>query len=88
MQLYRPTSTEVSLAIANSVLPEVSKYVDVAVGIYAGGLRNQKLLAQIQQQIAVVKQYGYDYAIFSWKTSLGILRLANRTEKEKYLKAI
>ena len=88
MQLYRPTSNEVSLAIANSILPEVSKYVDVAIGIYAGSLKKQKPLAEIQQQIAVVKQYGYGYALFPWKTSLGILRLANRTEKEKYLKAI
>ena len=57
MQLYRPTSSEVSLAIANSILPEVSKYVDVAVGIYAGGLKLQKPLAEIQQQIAAVKQF-------------------------------
>lgn len=88
MQLYRPTSSEVALAIANSQLSQASQYVDVAVGIYAGGLTNQKSLAQIQQQIATVKQYGYGYAIFSWKTSLGIFRLSDRSEKEYYLKAI
>ncbi|MBE9042883.1 hypothetical protein IQ255_00430 [Pleurocapsales cyanobacterium LEGE 10410] len=61
MQLYRPTSQKVALAIADSILPEVSKYVDVAVVIYAGSLRNQKPLAEIQQQIAVAKQSGYDF---------------------------
>ena len=74
MQLYRPTSSEVALAIANSILPQVSNYADVAVGIYAGSLRKQKPLAEIQEQIATVKQYGYGYVIFPWKTSLGILR--------------
>ena len=88
MQLYRPTSLEVALAIDNSILSEVSKYVDVAVGIYAGSLKKQKPLAEIQQQIAVVKQYGHGYVIFPWESSLGILRLANRQEKEKYLEAI
>lgn len=88
MQLYRPTSSEVAFSIENSVLAEASQYVDVAVGLYAGGLRNQKPLAEIQQQIATVKKSGYGYAIFPWKTSLGILRLSKREEKEAYLKAI
>ncbi len=88
MQLYRQTSHEVALSIDNSILPEVSKYVNVAVGIYAGSWHNQKSLAEIQRQISVVKQYGYGYAIFAWKTSFGILRFANRREKETYLKAI
>ena len=87
MQLYRPTSSEVALAIDNSVLSKVSQYVDVAVGIYSGDLYKLKPLAEIQRQIAVVKQYGYGYAIFSWKTSLGILRFDRRQEKENYLKA-
>ncbi len=88
MQLYRQTSSEIALAIDNSILPEVSKYVDVAVGLYAGWWSKPKSLAEIQQQIAVVKQYGYGYVIFSWDNSLGILRLAKRQEKEKYLNAI
>ena len=88
MQLYRPTSADISLAIANSILPEVKQYVDVAVGIYAGSLRKQKPLAEIQQQIATVKQHGYGYVIFPWDTSLGILRFANRDRKAQYLRAI
>ena len=87
MQLYRPTSSEVALAIDNSILPKVAKYVDVAVGIYAGGWQKLKPLAEIQRQTAVVRQYGYGYAIFSWKTSLGILRFDSRQEKENYLQA-
>ena len=87
LQLYRPTSSEVALAIENSILPEVKQYVDVAVGIYAGGWQNRKSLAEIQRQIAVVKKYGYGYAIFSWKTSLGILRRDSRQRKEQYLRA-
>ena len=87
LQLYRPTSSEVALAIDNSILSKVSKYVDVAVGIYAGDLYELKPLAEIQRQIAVVKEYGYGYAIFSWKSSLGILRFDSRQEKENYLKA-
>ena len=88
MQLYRPTSPEVKLAIANSILPEVSKYVDVAIGIYAGGLTQPKSLPEIQSQIDIVKQTGFGYAIFPWKTSLGMLRLNKRSEKEEYLEAI
>lgn len=88
MQLYRQTSLEVALSIENSILPVVSKYADVAVGIYAGSLAKQKTLTEIQQQIATVKRYGYGYAIFPWNTSLGILRLNDRTEKEQYLRAI
>ena len=86
MQLYRPTSQEVALAIDNSLLNEASKYVDVAIGIYAGGLDKQKPLAEIQKQIEVVKQYGYGYAIFPWETSLGFLRW--HKQKENYLTAI
>lgn len=88
MQLYRPTSSEVALAIDNSILPQIRNTVDVAVGIYAGGLFGQKPLAEIQQQMSVVKQYGYGYALFPWRTSLGILRRASRQEKENYLKAV
>lgn len=88
MQLYRPTSAEVALAIANSILPEVQQYVDVAVGIYAGSLRRQKSLVELQQQIATVKQHGYGYVIFPWDTSLGILRFTDRDRKEQYLRAI
>ena len=87
LQLYRPTSSEVALAIDNSILSKVSQYVNVAVGIYAGSPGKLKPLAEIQRQIAVVKQYGYGYAIFSWKTSLGILRFDRRQEKENYLQA-
>lgn len=88
MQLYRQTSSQVALSIDNSILPEASKYVEVAVGIYAGSLRKQKPLAEIQQQIATVKQYGYGYVIFPWSTSLGILRQSDRQTKEQYLSAI
>ena len=76
-----------ALAIDNSILFKVSKYADVAVGIYAGSPYKLKPLAEIQRQIAVVRQYGYGYAIFSWKTSLGILRFNRRQEKENYLKS-
>ena len=88
MQLYRPTSAEVALAMDNSILAQISQKIDVAVGIYAGGLRGQKSLSEIQQQIAIVKQYGYGYAIFPWKTSFGLLRRASVKDKEHFLKAI
>ncbi|MEM8832254.1 MAG: family 10 glycosylhydrolase, partial [Cyanobacteria bacterium P01_G01_bin.19] len=88
MQLYRPTSREVALAINNSILPKVKQYVDVAIGLYAGSLINQKPLAEIQKQIAIVKKYGYGYVIFSWKTSLSFIRQDRRKQKEYYLKAI
>ena len=88
MQLYRPTKEEVALAIANSRLPEAKQHVDVAIGIYAGSLQQQKSLVEIQKQIAIVKEHGYGYAVFSWETSLGILRWHKREPKEKYLKAI
>ena len=88
MQLYRQTSQEVALSIDNSILPEVKNYVDVAVGIYAGGFTKQKPLAEIQQQMNTVKQYGYGYAIFSWEASFGLLRWSNRQQKENFLKAI
>ena len=88
MQLYRPTSAEVVLAIDNSILGQIRDKIDIGIGIYAGGLTNQKSLAEIQQQIATVKKYGYGYALFPWKTSFGILRRASREEKEKFLKAI
>ena len=88
MQLYRPTSAEVALAIDNSVLRQIEPTVDVAIGIYAGSLNKEKALAEIQQQIATVKQYGFGYAIFPWKTSFGILRRANKEKKEGYLQAI
>jgi uncharacterized lipoprotein YddW (UPF0748 family) len=88
MQLYRQTSQEVGLSIDNSILAEINEQVDVAIGIYAGGLRNQKSLAEIQRQITVVKKYGYGYAIFPWETSLGIVRWHNRKQKENYLQAI
>lgn len=88
MQIYRQTSQEVTLAINNSELGQVNNYVDVAVGIYAGNFRNQKPLAEIQSQIIAVKRLGYGYAIFPWKTSVGILRSHRRATKERYLKAI
>ena len=88
MQLYRPTSGEVSLGMDNSILPEVKQYVDVGVGIYAGGLKNQKPLTEIQKQIAIVKEYGYGYVIFPWDTSLGFLRWHNTQQKKNHLKAI
>ena len=88
MQLYRPTSKEVALAIDNSILPTLKNYVDVAIGLYAGGLTNQKPLTEIQKQIAIVKEYGYGYAIFSWESSLGLLRRNKNEQKEYYLKAI
>ncbi|MEL6930387.1 MAG: family 10 glycosylhydrolase [Cyanobacteria bacterium J06600_6] len=87
MQLYRPSSDEVALAMDNSILAQVDQNLDVAVGIYAGSLRGQKSLAEIQQQISIVKQYGYGYVIFPWKTSFGILRRASQEEKESFLKA-
>ena len=88
MQLYRPTTQEVALAMNNSILPKVNKYVDVAVGIYAGSLRKQKPLTEIQKQIAIAKEYGYGYVIFPWETSLGFVRWHKLKEKESYLKAI
>jgi hypothetical protein len=45
-------------------------------------------LPEIQSQIEIVKQAGFGYAIFPWEASLGILRLDQRSEKEKYLEAI
>ena len=87
MQIYRQTSPEVTAAIDNSLLSEVSKSIPVAVGIYTGGLDKQKPLAEINKQISVVKQYGYGYSLFCWESSLGIVRLANRQEKEDFLKA-
>ena len=86
MQLYRPTSQQVALSIDNSILSEVGNYVDVAVGIYAGSLNQQKPLAEIKQQIDTVRAYGYGYAIFPWSTSLGWLRWHSREEKEFYLR--
>lgn len=86
MQLYRPTSQQVALSIDNSILSEVSNYVDVAIGIYAGGLGKKKPLAEIKQQIDTVKAYGYGYAIFPWSTSFGWLRWHSQKEKEFYLK--
>lgn len=88
LQLYRPTSQDVAIGINNSNLVQVSQYVDIAVGIYAGGLNNQKPLEEIRQQMSVVKKYDYGYAIFPWKTSLGILRQNTKQIKEKYLQAI
>ncbi|MEL7417772.1 MAG: family 10 glycosylhydrolase [Cyanobacteria bacterium J06629_2] len=88
MQLYRPTTAEVALSMDNSLLAQISKNIDVAVGIYAGGLQGQKPLEEIQRQILIVKEYGYGYALFPWKTSLGILRSNHRQEKEQYLEAI
>jgi len=88
MQLYLPTSAEVALAMNNSILAQISPNIDVAVGIYAGGLRGQKPLAEIQQQISTVKQYGYGYAIFPWKTSFGLLRQASTKDKDHFLKAV
>ena len=73
MQLYRPTSQELELAIANSRLSQVKQYVDAAVGIYAGNLRNPKPVSEILQQLAVVKKYGYGYSIFSWKAVIGLI---------------
>ncbi len=87
MQLYRPTSQEVALAIDNSILPEAKKYVDIGIGIYAGSLKNQKSLSEIQKQMEVAKNYGYGYVIFPWETSLGIVRWNKREKKENYLKA-
>ncbi len=86
MQLYRQTSQQVALSIDNSILPEASKYVDVAIGIYAGSFNNQKPLAEIKQQIDTVKSSGYGYVIFPWETSLGWLRWQSWEEKESYLK--
>ena len=88
LQLYRPTSQDIALGLDNSNLSRARRDVDIAVGIYAGGLSNHKPLKEIQQQMAVVRKYGYGYAIFPWKTSLGILRWNQKQEKEKYLKAI
>ncbi|BAZ44859.1 hypothetical protein NIES4102_18760 [Chondrocystis sp. NIES-4102] len=88
MQIYRQTSQQVTLSINNSELAQVSNYVDVAVGIYAGNFRKQKPLAEIQRQITAVKKYGYGYAIFPWETSIGILRSHSRATKEHHLKAI
>ena len=88
MQLYRPTSQEVALAIDNSILSTVKKYVDVGIGIYAGELDNQKPLAEIKKQIEVVKKYGYGYVIFPWETSLGFFRWNKQKLKENYLTAV
>jgi uncharacterized lipoprotein YddW (UPF0748 family) len=88
MQLYRPTSQEVALAIANSILPTAKKYVDVGIGLYAGSLKNQQPLVEIQKQIAIVRESGYGYTIFPWETSLGFLRTNRQKQKEHYLKAI
>ena len=88
MQLYRPTSQEVALAIANSRLPQVKQHAEVAVGIYAGSWENLKPLAEIQQQLTVVKANNYGYVIFPWETFLGFLRWQKQAVKAKYLTAI
>ena len=88
MQLYRPTSQEVKLAIDNSILLEASKYADIGIGLYAGSLEKQKSLPELQSQINLVKTTGYGYVLFPWETSIGFLRMNKWQDKQNYLTAI
>ena len=74
VQVYRQTSQEVAQTIPNSGLEKASRYVPVAVGIYAGDFDRPKSLQKIKQQIEVVKKFGYGYCLFCWEYAFSPLR--------------
>ena len=82
VQIYRPTTQQVINSLTNSQLSTVKQYVPVGVGIYTGDFFKIKSLAELQSQIAVVKESNYGYALFSWEYLFTPLNRASKTEKE------
>ena len=74
IQIYRLDSNSVKQSILTSGIKEASNYANVAIGIYAGGKTNLKPFSEIENQVNVVKEFGYGYSLFSWEYTYSILR--------------
>ncbi len=74
VQVYRQTSQEVAQTIAYSRLEKASRYVPVAVGIYAGDFDRPKSLQEIKKQIDAATKFGYGYCLFCWEYVFSPLR--------------
>ena len=74
LQIYRDDSQSVRQSTITSGIREASNYVNVAVGLFAGGEPKLKPIKEIRQQIQTVETLNYGYSIFCWEYYLPIMR--------------
>ncbi|WP_246141630.1 glycoside hydrolase family 10 protein [Hyella patelloides] len=82
VQVYRPTTQQVTDSLINAGLNTAQQYVPVAVGIYTGDLYTKKSLTEIKNQISVVENSNYGYALFCWEYLFTPLKRGSLAEKE------
>ncbi len=91
VQVYRPTIKEVKATLLHSGLQEASKYVPVAVGIFAGfngrGFEI-KSLSEVAKQVETVVNQGYGYSLFTYEYTFSFVRLMKRKTKESFFEFI
>ncbi|ANV85981.1 hypothetical protein AWQ21_15495 (plasmid) [Picosynechococcus sp. PCC 7003] len=68
IQVYRPTPEAVAQTIKTSGIETAAQYVPVGIGLYTGYRQGQPFTPDaIDQQIEVVEQKDFGYALFSWE---------------------
>ncbi|PSF37435.1 hypothetical protein C7H19_09695 [Aphanothece hegewaldii CCALA 016] len=64
VQVYRKTPTQVQQSINTSGVAEASRFVPVAIGVFAPWDTTEK---EIKEQIKVVNESGYGFSVFCWE---------------------
>lgn len=90
VQIYRPTVQAVETTLTQSGLAEASQRVPVAAGIFTGFLGEGLAMTQLSeatQQVELVLDQGYGFALFTYEYTFSFLRPARTKIKESYFQS-
>ena len=90
VQIYRPTVQAVGTTLAQSGLAEASQRIPVAAGIFTGFLGEGLAMTQLSeatQQVQLVLDQGYGFALFTYEYTFSFLRPARTQTKEAYFQS-
>jgi uncharacterized lipoprotein YddW (UPF0748 family) len=73
VQIYRPELDSLRAELAKPTLKSLAQQVPLSIGLYTGPFGNGKSVAQIEQEVAIVRSSGYQgIAFFSWESTFGL----------------
>ncbi len=67
IQIYRPTTAQLTDSINSSRLESLPSNIPVAIGIYTGNWAGFFPVEEVEKQIKTVENLGYGYSIFCWE---------------------
>ena len=82
VQIYRQNSADVAKSVTHSGIHEASKYIPIAVGLFAGGNAKLTSLNELEKQINLVEQLDYGYSLFCWEyTTIPVRKVISLLKK-------